>query len=472
MTISDQLPLVEEVAYCQPCSLYARFAEQPWSMLLDSSKISERWGRYSFIGVDPFLKLVIKDDLIKFSDGVKKGNPFVTLKNLIGQYSLSTMPELPPFQGGVAGYFSYDLVRCLEDIPSHAVDDLQFPDMALGFFDLVVAFDHLQEKTWIFSSGFPETDIKLRRKQARQRLDWVKGEIDSRSNLKVISKVVCDNNNVVSNFPREDYLLTIKKVVDYIYAGDIFEANISQRFQTNLPPGLSSFQLYTRMQEINSAPFSAYLNLGDFKIASASPERFLKLTSSIVETCPIKGTRPRSANKEIDDALAKELMESEKDIAENVMIVDLMRNDLSRVCEPHSVEVKQLCGLESFATVHHLVSVVNGKLEPGNNGVDLLAATFPGGSITGAPKIRAMEIIAELEPTARGPYCGSIGYIGFDGNLDTSIVIRTYLIKDNWVTFQAGGAIVADSNPESEYEETLDKARALRKALIQPGGDS
>jgi para-aminobenzoate synthetase component 1 len=254
-------------------------------------------------------------------------------------------------------------------------------------------------------------------------------------------------------------------VKDYILAGDIFEANISQRFSADLLD--RPFDLYRRLREINPATFSAYLAFDDTILASASPERFLKLTHGQVETRPIKGTRPRGKTAQEDQAFANELMKSEKDHAENVMIVDLLRNDLSRVCEDHSVQVPQLCGLESYPAVHHLVSVVTGKLTSKLTAVDLLRATFPGGSITGAPKIRAMEIIAEIEPTRRGPYCGSIGYIGFNGDMDTSIAIRTYAIKNNKVTFQAGGAVVVDSDPVDEYEETLTKARALKKALIE-----
>jgi para-aminobenzoate synthetase component 1 len=252
-------------------------------------------------------------------------------------------------------------------------------------------------------------------------------------------------------------------------AGDIFQANLSQRFRARLPAGIAAFDLYRRMRQVNPAPFAAFVKAGDVAVASASPERFLSLRDGRVETCPIKGTRRRGATPVQDRLLAEALLASEKDRAENIMIVDLLRNDLSRVCRDGSVAVPRLCGLESFATVHHLVSTVTGELRPGKGAVDLLAACFPGGSITGAPKIRAMEIIAELEPTRRGPYCGSVGYIGFDGNMDSSIIIRTYGIKGDEVVFQAGGGIVADSRSGDEYEETLAKARALIAALSLAG---
>jgi para-aminobenzoate synthetase component 1 len=270
---------------------------------------------------------------------------------------------------------------------------------------------------------------------------------------------------IASNFTRGGYEAVVQQVVDYILAGDIFQANLSQRFLADLPAELDGWSLYRRLRTRNPAPFAAYLRTGEVEIVSASPERFLKLADRRVETRPIKGTRPRGSTPEEDRRLGEELLASAKDRAENVMIVDLLRNDLSRVCRDHTVLTPEICALESFATVHHLVSTVTGELRPGLDPVDLLRATFPGGSITGAPKIRAMEIIAELEPTQRGPYCGAIGWLGGDGWMDTSITIRTYAIKDRRVAFQAGGGIVADSDPAAEYDETLDKARALIEAL-------
>jgi para-aminobenzoate synthetase component 1 len=270
---------------------------------------------------------------------------------------------------------------------------------------------------------------------------------------------------IATNFTRGRYEAAVQRVIDYIHAGDIFQANLSQRFSAALPAALEPYDLYRRLRARNPASFAAFLKLGDVTIASASPERFLRLKEGQVETRPIKGTRPRGATPEEDRALAAALCASEKDRAENVMIVDLLRNDLSRVCRDGTVEVPALCALQTLPTVFHLVSTVTAALRPGMAATDLIAACFPGGSITGAPKIRAMEIIAELEPTRRGPYCGSIGYIGFDGSMDTSITIRTYALRGRQVTFQAGGGIVADSRPAEEYEETLAKARALIGAL-------
>jgi para-aminobenzoate synthetase component 1 len=270
--------------------------------------------------------------------------------------------------------------------------------------------------------------------------------------------------NVTSNFSREGYEAAVRRTVEYIHAGDCFQVNLSQRLLAPLRE--YPLELYGRLRELNPAPFSAYFDLGDFQILSASPERFLRVyPDGEVETRPIKGTRPRGRTPEEDAALIRDLANSPKDRAENVMIVDLLRNDIGKVCEYGSVRVPQVCEVETFRFVHHLVSEVRGKLRPGLGPLDLLAAAFPGGSVTGAPKVRAMEIIAELEPTARGPYCGCLGWIGFDGAMDTNILIRTFTAGRGWVQFPVGGGIVADSDPAREYEETLHKAAGLLRAL-------
>jgi para-aminobenzoate synthetase component 1 len=339
---------------------------------------------------------------------------------------------------------------------------MQFPDLILGFYDLVMSFDHQENRAWVFSSGYPAADHET---HAEQRLAWLLNELNHLPPLAPLIENICDKEDISANFTSASYQAAVSKVIDYILAGDIFEANISQRFKAVLPAEVLPFQLYRRLRYLNPAPFAAFLNFGQIVLASASPERFLKVSGKHVEARPIKGTRKRGNTTESDARLAQELLHSEKDHAENVMIVDLLRNDLSRVCEDHSVKVTQLCGLESYAAVHHLVSVVNGTLRENFNVIDLLRASFPGGSITGAPKVRAIDIIAEIEPTQRGAYCGSIGYIGFNGDMDFSITIRTFAIKNNIATFQAGGAIVADSEPEEEYAETLTKAQALKNAL-------
>lgn len=465
--ILNNRPLVKEIPYSEPIGIFALFSEDPGAIFLDSANKENENSQYSFIALDPFLTLSSKNGEIKFGATSVYGDPFLVLQNQLREFTLQTHPALPPFQGGVAGYFSYDLCQHLEKLSQHKIDDMQFPDMALGFYDLVIAFDHQRQAAWIFSSGYPERTTMTRQKRAEERCRFLFNEINRLQKPRNTTQEDIDfpNYKISANLTSEDYRDMVQQVIDYIYAGDIFQANVSQRFQAKLSAKTSSFSLYQNLRRINPAPFAAYLNFFDMVIASASPERFVKLANGIVETRPIKGTRPRGSTYETDRKFKHELVNSTKDQAENTMIVDLMRNDLSRVCCDHSVQVTQLCKLESYATVHHLVSSVMGELRTGLDAVDLIRATFPGGSITGAPKIRAMEIIAELEPTCRGPYCGSIGYIGFDGCMDLSITIRTYVIKDGYVTFQTGGGIVADSVPEEEYQEMLTKAAALHQAL-------
>ncbi len=457
---------VREISYRDPLAAFSPFANQPYALFLDSAQITDRLGRYSFIASDPFLTMTSKNGRIILGQKKMGGNPFEILQAQLNQFAITHRSGLPPFQTGVAGYFGYALGHHLEVLPRAHLDDMGFPDLMLGFYDVVIAFDHLQRRAWIFSSGYPEVDERARRKRAQFRIQEIEERLNQAPANLTSTQPLEQPATIQSNYPsRESYEQAVQQVIDFIYAGDIFQANLSQRFNAQLSKQDSTFKLYQRLRAINPAPFAAYLNFENVVIASASPERFLLLRDNWVETRPIKGTRPRGATTESDQQFASELLSSEKDRAENVMIVDLLRNDLSRVCQDHSVKTPEICSLESYATVHHLVSTVEGQLKPGTSAIDLLQATFPGGSITGAPKIRAMEIIAALEPTQRGPYCGSIGYISFSGDMDTSIVIRTYAIKDKQVTFQAGGGIVADSNPAEEYDETLHKARALMQAL-------
>ena len=478
---------IKEIPYCDPLSIFEGLQHKKWALFFDSALHDIHYGRYSYIAVDPFKVLWAKDGIISIDDNsiTSHLNPFDLLKELLSQMSEPNIPDLPPFQGGAAGAFAYDLHQYIEPMSTNCSDELHFPDMAIGFYDVVISFDTHQKKAWIVSTGWPEKTLGARLARATERLNTFADIISTyraKSSLRAIAKqskgldsVTLDcftsfaktEPNISSNFNSRTYSEAVNCVIDYILAGDIFEANISQRFKSQLPSGLSPFILYQRLRERNPAPFAAFMNLGDTYVVSASPERFLQLNNGLVETRPIKGTRPRNADPIIDMQLANELKASEKDFAENVMIVDLLRNDLSIVCQDHSVNVTQLCGLESYATVHHLVSVVTGKLKENHGAVDLLVSAFPGGSITGAPKIRAMQIIAEIEPTKRGIYCGSLGFMGFNGTMDTSIAIRTYTIKNDIVTFQAGGAVVADSDPNEEYLETLTKSAALHDALVR-----
>ena len=457
--------MFQEIPYHDPTDIFSLFSQQSGAILLDSAQLRKDCGRYSFIAIDPFLTMTSKNEHITLDNQTLSGNPFHILAEWLKKFSQNHVSDVVPFQGGIAGFFSYELAHHLEVLPRVKNDDMQFPDLAVGFYDLVIGFDEQAKRAWVFSNGFPEKSISQRKKRAELRMAWLLNEMNKIPAILPEFVTVFPERDITSNFTAEQYQQAVARVIQYILAGDIFEANISQRFKTSVPSSFHAYHLYRALRALNPAPFSAYLSLADTQLISASPERFLKLTQKFVETRPIKGTRPRGKNALEDQALAQELLASEKDRAENIMIVDLLRNDLSRVCENFSVQVPQLCGLETYPSVHHLVSVVQGQLKENVGAIDLLTAAFPGGSITGAPKIRAMEIITELEQTARGPYCGSIGYIDFNGDMDTSITIRTLAIKNNTITFQAGGAVVADSDPLAEYEETLVKSHALRQAL-------
>lgn len=442
-------PRVQEIPYSDPVDLFAKVKDRVGAIFLDSALTTVAWGRYSYIAFDPWrIMRSTADDPLTLEQ----------LRLEYEQYSLETYADLPPFQGGMAGYFSYEFGATLEVIPRAPNDDLAVPDFMVGFYDVVVAFDHEQRQAWIFSSGLPSGHPNV----AEDRLKEVK-DLLLDDNIHPW-EVPFQSGNLYSPFDSHSYPPLVQKVIDYIYAGDIYQANLTRRYQTHYSG--DPFNLYRRLRERNPAPFAAYLNDENHVIASASPERFLKLNHGLVETKPIKGTARRDlGDPDRDQQLATDLRNSEKDCAENLMIVDLMRNDLSRVCLPGSVEVPKLLDVETYATVHHLVSTVTGRLDHHKTALDLLVSTFPGGSITGAPKIRAMEIIADLEPTCRGVYCGSIGFIGFDGAMDLNIAIRTFVLTDDILTFQVGGGIVADSDPVAEYEETLTKAEGMKKAL-------
>ena len=458
--------LSREIAWVDPLAAYAALRGQPWPVLLESAREDARLGRWSYIAADPFLRLTSKSGRLTLGERSFTGDPFAVLQRALAHHCLAHDPALPPpFQTGAIGWLGYDLCHHLERLPYPASDDLGLPDLMLGFYDAVLACDHLERRAWIMSSGWPEAAPLAAMHRRRARLDELAARLARRPPLDPPAPREAGETVIASNFSRPAYEAAVQQVIDYILAGDIFQANLSQRFMAELPPGETPFDLYRRLRRRNPAPFAALLELGDTALVSASPERFLSLAAGRVETRPIKGTRPRGSDPVEDERLGQELLASEKDRAENVMIVDLLRNDLSRVCRDHSVRTPEICVLESFATVHHLVSTVTGTLKEGLDAVDLLRATFPGGSITGAPKIRAMEIIAELEPTARGPYCGSVVWLGGDGWMDSSIIIRSYAAQGCRIAFQAGGGIVADSEPAAEYEETLAKARALTLAL-------
>jgi para-aminobenzoate synthetase component 1 len=478
----NRYPLVEEVSTPLTApELFELIKDRPYSFFLDSGMDPQRLGRYSFLGSEPFLVMSSRGSEITLVRGqeheVQHGNPFDTIGKLLEIYKLDHCPAPIPFPGGAVGYFSYDLCHFVERLPSTAIDDLKLPESYFAFYDTVVAFDHLEGRAYLVATGFPETEERQRLRGARMRLeemqDWLHTASPSQEASLLRrewlgegeSQTTQENRMVLlkSNFTHEEYIKAVDRVREYIAAGDVFQVNLSQRFEADLkiPP----YELYKRLRMVNPAPFASYLNFQGVTIVSASPERFLKVQGDLVETRPIKGTRPRGRDPVEDERLAQELTRSTKDHAENVMIVDLERNDLGRVCHYGTVKVTELAIRETFPTVFHLTSTVVGRLSRGKSNIDLLKATFPGGSITGAPKVRAMEIIDELEPTKRSAYTGSIGYLSFDEDIDINIVIRTFLIKEGKAYFQVGGGIIYDSDPEAEYMETLDKAKALIRAL-------
>jgi para-aminobenzoate synthetase component 1 len=439
-----------------PFGTCVRFSGHPHLLFLDSSAHdTPGGGRYSFLTADP----------------VAVARTPEAARDLLRPHRRPPLPGVPPFQGGIAGYLGYDWGAELEHVARPGADRLtpRIPDVLLALYDWVIAWDHLEEKAWLISTGI--TDAA--RGGAGRDMRAATRAATVRERLAAPAPAVRDHPSPVptapqSNFTRAEYERAVSRIRDYIAAGDVYQVNLAQRFHA--PFVGSTLALYRRLRARNPAPFGAYLEFAGAAITSISPERFLRLdaTTRAAEARPIKGTRPRGTTPAKDRALAQELLASEKDRAENVMIVDLLRNDLGKVCRPGSVTVPKLFALESHPTVHHLVSTVSGVLADERDAFDLLRAAFPGGSVTGAPKIRAMEIIAELERAPRGLYCGAIGYVSATGAMDFNIPIRTIVLRDGTATFHAGAGIVWDSEPAAEYQETLAKARTLIETLTSP----
>jgi para-aminobenzoate synthetase component 1 len=471
MVSKRNLPLVQELhTSLSTVELFMPLSGLKNSFLLDSAMDSQKLGRYSLMGYDPFLIFKSKGSDVFVQDTSRqihlKGDPLDILGSFLEKYHVSKDELQLPCYGGAVGYLSYDLGRTIESIPERAIDDLQLPECILGFYDVILVYDHLKEKAFLVSTGFPEISQASRLARAEVRLDEFKrrifADLDKPPSHPKSPQV---QSELKSNFTHDGYIGAVQKARQYIIDGDIFEVNLSQRYLAELQIG--PFELYQRLRRLNQAPFASFLNFDEVTIVGSSPERFLRLQGDKVETRPIKGTIRRGQTPEEDSANRRWLLASEKDRAENMMIVDLERNDLGRVCRFGSIKVTELAILETFPTVFHLTSTVVGQLKEGISRVDLLKATFPGGSITGAPKIRSMEIIEELEPTRRSIYTGSLGYFSFDGDMDLNIVIRTLLIKGRQAYLQLGGAVVYDSDPEAEYLETLDKGKALFQALTE-----
>jgi para-aminobenzoate synthetase component 1 len=425
-----------------PLDACARFTGLPHLVFLDSSARGAL-GRYSFLTAEP-IALAVSD-----------ADPLAAARTLLAPHDQPPLPGLPPFQGGIAGYVGYDWGAEQERVRRPAGDGRGVPDAVLGLYDWTIAWDHLEDRAWIMA-------------WEQERLAWVRERLNTPPRTPSAVLPLAPPSSVTSNFTRREFESAVTRIRDYIAAGDVYQVNLAQRFRT--PFTGAPLELYRRLRARSPAPFGALLAFGDLTVASISPERFLRLeaVSRVAEARPIKGTRPRGATAAEDAALAQALTASEKDRAENVMIVDVLRNDLGKVCRPGSVRAPELCALESHPTVHHLVSTVTGVLADGADAFDLVRAGFPGGSVTGAPKIRAMQIIAELEGAPRGVYCGAIGYISATGSMDLSIPIRTVVLRDGIASFHAGAGIVWDSDPAAEYDETLAKARALIEALTSP----
>ena len=478
MGIMAGLPMIEELHPCPDVVEALRaFADQPGLLLLESVLQRVHVGRYSFLAADPF-------EVFRIERAHYGQDPFGELCGRMAGLRAETLPDLPPFQGGAAGLLSYELGRAFERLPVARHDEFELPDLVVGLYDWVLAWDHSANRAWIISQGYPETELARRTDRAASRLRAVRSRLSARPHSTPAQSRGRGTRNVetpltvdrlapqwpapgppglTSNFSRDAYLRTVERVIEYIFAGDIFQANVSQRML--FPQRQDPLDLYEKLRRVNPAPFAGFFAADDWAVVSASPERFVSVCRGEVETRPIKGTRKRMSVPEADLFTRDELRESLKDQAENVMIVDLLRNDLSRVCAPGSIRVPNLCAVETYETVQHLVSEIRGRLDGGRDAWDLLRAVFPGGSVTGAPKIRSMEIIADLEPTVRGPYCGSLFYVGFDGTADSNILIRTFTCRHGWVQCPVGGGIVAGSDPAAEYDETLHKAEGMLRAL-------
>ncbi|NOQ65421.1 MAG: aminodeoxychorismate synthase component I [Methyloprofundus sp.] len=443
------LPYLSETA-----RLFSSIAQQPWAIFLDSGLPEKRQGRYDIFVADPVCTLVTNGQVTLISTSGSQVTSTQDPFELIKQH-LDPQPAFAevPFNGGAMGYFSYDLGRSLESLPEISQDAEHIPDMAIGIYHWAVVVDHQEQQSYLVG-------------RARTAEQWqaLISQFSTYPNLKEPSPFQV-NSDIQSNMTASGYADAFAKIKDYLKEGDCYQVNLAQRFVASCQG--DPWAAYLKLRELNSAPFSSYLNIPDVQVLSSSPERFLKVSQGKVETKPIKGTRPRKATAEANQQQIIDLQESHKDRAENVMIVDLLRNDISKTCISGSVKVPELFAVESYATVHHLVSTVTGELEAGKHALDLLRSCFPGGSITGAPKIRAMEIIEELEPHRRGVYCGSIAYIGFDGNMDSNIAIRTLVHSENSIRFWAGGGIVNDSVREAEYQECFDKAAAMIRLLEQ-----
>lgn len=515
------LPVFKEIPFQDPFKIY-RGLRCRNSFLFESLKGPENIARYSFIGLDPYLIVKVKNNVVEIECNNRKTlsnrNPLQRLRELVKVYKQQHVIELPPFQGGAAGMFSYDFVHYLEKLPATTTDDLGVPDAHFFMIDRLIAFDHAEKKSWIIvcpgarqtALGFSE--ITKSRNELGAEAEKVLNDIQMRISFADTMGEGADTKNtgtftaipacresfcetpekseglrtsrndqknsftddfyfntaprvrILCETEKEQYMDMVKKAKEYIAAGDIFQTNLSLRVSADIG-NTDPCDIYAILRKINPSPFAACMDFGDYHIVSSSPERLVRVLGRDIETRPIAGTRPRGRDVDEDDMMSAELLLNEKERAEHIMLIDLERNDLGKVADYGTINVDELMTTEKYSHVIHIVSNVRGQLAEGKDCFSVIKAAFPGGTITGVPKVRCMEIIDELEPTRRGPYTGSIGYIGFNGNMDLNIVIRTFLIKEGRAYVQAGAGIVADSDPEREYYESLKKAEALIKTL-------
>jgi len=454
-----------------PLSCYSRLEESDYAFLLESVEGGERIARYSFMGSDPSLVFSSKGANITVKEGkISKSytakDPIAEMKSILSRYNFVKVKGLPRFCGGLVGYFGYDMVRFMEDIPDKNADDLQVADSLFMLTDMIIIFDHVDHKIKIVSNVHVKGDPIKAYDEALSRIDKLASKI-KRPHRKEEGAISLTKKTkplaIKSNVSKAEFEGAVIKAKEYIRRGDIIQVVLSQRLET--PVEADTFQIYRALRSINPSPYMYHLKLGSFSLVGSSPEIMVRCEDGSVEVRPIAGTRPRGSSEEEDTELAKELLSDAKEKAEHIMLVDLGRNDIGRVCDYHTVNVSELMTIEKYSHVMHIVSDVSGRLNKGKDIFDVVRATFPAGTVSGAPKVRAMEIIDELENKRRGPYAGSIGYFSFSGNLDFCITIRTILIKDKRAYIQAGAGIVADSEPEREYQETLNKAKALIKAI-------
>jgi len=460
-----------------------------YPVLLESARKNDKIGRYSFVTADPYLIFKSRGDVVELSlpatpvgkygrRASMNRKPLVKLRELLANYRTARIDGLPPFTGGAVGFFSYDFAHQIEKLPRRTLVDIDIPEAYFVFVDMVIAFDHILDKAWVIvNPGAREQEMGFRRPEPDQwgrlydeavdRLLALSSKLaskDTTSDVLFSEKGAQRRFSLTPNMTKDEFESMVVKCKEYIAAGDIYQANLSQRLSASMN-NADPLRLYKILRNINPSPFAAYLDYGDLQLVSSSPERLVRLCRSIADTRPIAGTRRRGRDGAETSALSAELLMNEKERAEHIMLLDLERNDLGRVCEYGTVRVDEMMVVEDYSHVIHIVSNVRGELAPGRDAFDLVRAVFPGGTITGVPKVRCMEIIDELEPVARGPYTGSIGYLSNAGDMDLNIIIRTFVVKDGIAHIQVGAGIVADSVPEQEYFETLQKAEALKKAL-------